>query len=128
MTTFKDGPAQGRHLMLRRGPVFLRVTRDRAGECDALDQLDDSPRPDEQMTVYRLTERPGICHLSTRGKGGKRFGGIFVRANYALCETQPDDSIMRDNALWASWCNAQMLPPELDELRLLLEANGLGQH
>lgn len=45
MTTFTDGPAAETVLELRRAPKFLRVVRDADGTVDALDQLNDTPKP-----------------------------------------------------------------------------------
>lgn len=48
MTRFTDGPAQGLVLMLRRAARFLRVVHD-GKKFDALDQLNDRPRPEERI-------------------------------------------------------------------------------
>lgn len=48
MTTFIDGPAKGQTLMLRRNPVYLIVTEEN-GKFDALDQLEDAPKPTEKQ-------------------------------------------------------------------------------
>ena len=71
MTRFLDGPAAGNALMLRRAPLFLRVTIDAAGgKVDALDQLDDDPQDGETVHVYR--QLPGtrsmVCAHSTCGR------------------------------------------------------------
>lgn len=39
MITFRDGPAAGQVLQLRRVPVLLRVVCSSRGNWDALDQL-----------------------------------------------------------------------------------------
>lgn len=117
MTKFQDGPAAGQLLELRRAPTFLRVVRDPTyasaackrgrSEWDALDQLDDAPRPGEVLLAYRKVGDEGSMHLlGTRN--GRRFGRWIVRATYRLCEAQPDDSVMRDTGRWRAWCQEQM--------------------
>lgn len=89
MTTFQDGPAQGKTLMLRRCPFFLRVVTKR-GEIDALDQIGDTPSPAESIHVY--LRQPGAAmnaiHLNTGRKPG---GGWFARADYKLSPVQPPE-------------------------------------
>lgn len=65
MTTFKDGPAEGRTLLLRRAPTLLRVVQE-DGEFDALDQLNDEPGPRESIYCYFLVENRGSVHLCGR--------------------------------------------------------------
>lgn len=100
MTTFADGPAQGKTLMLKRAPYFLRVVVDEAGKVDALDQPEDSPRPGETCYVY--TCRGVLGSTSVRKTGGR--GGIYPIADYMLSKTQPDAITMRQNARWVEWC------------------------
>lgn len=106
MTTFKDGPAQGQRLMLRRAPIFLRVTSFTV--WDALDQPEDTPEPSENLFAYVLAGEPGHCHISTRGKDGRRGGGFYPIAEYRYVEQQPDDATMRDNAAWRKWCESHI--------------------
>lgn len=105
MTTFIDGPAGGKTLMLKRAPLFLRVTK-KHDEIDALDQLDDTPRRDEEIFVY--VRQPGAMlkaiHLNTGSKPG---GGWFSRASYKLSELQPLEMEMRTNEAWRVWCEDQ---------------------
>jgi hypothetical protein len=64
VTRFIDGPAAGTVLSLKRSPLFLRAVQDPLdGKWDALDQLDDAPRPGERIVVYRKTEDRGMVHL-----------------------------------------------------------------
>ena len=63
MTTFQDGPAKGKILMLKRAARFLRVVVDGSGTVDALDQLDDQPGADEKIYAYEITARPGMMHI-----------------------------------------------------------------
>jgi hypothetical protein len=107
MTTFSNGPAAGQVLNLRRAPLFLRLVQDLAGAWDALDQLHDTPRPDETIVVYRLVSNDGPIHLNMRGRQGRRCGGTFQRATYAVVEEQPDDATLRTTASWRQWAQGQ---------------------
>lgn len=99
MTTFLDGPAKGQTLMLKRGPYFLRVVTD-GKKWDALDQLDDTAVPGEQIFVYVMEGIPSRMHLNARG--GR--GGFFVSATYKLAPNQPKDGEVRKIDDWAVWC------------------------
>lgn len=105
MTKFLDGPAKGKTLMLKRAPVFLRVTNI-GDRWDALDQLNDSPLPEEVVHAYRAASEVGAVHVN-RG-GGK--GGFYTVADYELCPSQPSQDQMRNLGQWADWCAAQPIP------------------
>ena len=119
MIDFQDGPAQGQggKLLIRRAPLHLRVVRSASGEWDALDQLDDTPRPDEQVFAYRLVEAGSAVHLSMRDKRGRRTGGWFVAATYAHVVEQPAEDVMRDTAKWRDWCLARQREQNSEGLR-----------
>lgn len=109
MTTFNNGPARGIVLKLCRAPFFLRVCigpllddTDNRPKIDALDQLGDVPRAYETLFVYRLTAKPGHCHI--RASHGQ--GGFFPLADYTLVQPQPSDGEMRDRKAWEKWCEA----------------------
>jgi hypothetical protein len=102
VTRFEDGPAKGTILQLHRAPFFLRVTES-GGKFDALDQLEDTPRPDEKLHAYKAHGERGMCHI--RASGGR--SGFYAIATYKLVEPQPTDAQMRDNAAWSEWCHAQ---------------------
>lgn len=107
VTEFADGPAAGVVLMLRRAPLYLRVTFDRRARMDpwdALDALDDVPKPGEDLIAYR---RVGL-----RGSVFVRPGGRFALARYAAVDPQPDDRTMRAVDPWRAWCQAQAAGPE----------------
>ncbi len=107
MTKFLDGPAGGQTLLLQRAPVFLRVVRERdTGGWDALDKLEDHPRPSEDVFVYRRTANPGVCHLNF----GRCRGGFYAVAEYVLHSEQPDDVTLRDTPRWRAWTTAQLHP------------------
>lgn len=108
MSNFLDGPAKGVELTLGRSPLFLRVVRSKEGIWDALDQLDDKPERDEDVFVYRcITSTPTVAHIDGRDpKTGRRFGKWISIADYILNEEQPNDQTIRDNELWAIWCES----------------------
>jgi hypothetical protein len=107
VTRFEDGPAQNTALSLRRAPYYLRVVM-KDGKFDALDQLEDTPAADEQITVYFLKSNDGFVHVDGRDpKTGKRFGRTETMATYKLCPVQPDDATVRSTMLWQAWCQEQ---------------------
>lgn len=108
MITFKQGPADGKSLNLQRVPIYLRVVVDDAGAIDALDQIDDSPRPSETVYAYKLLEHRGTAHIDGRDpKTGKRYGKWIQIASYQLCEDQPTPEESRDTTAWQSWVMTQ---------------------
>lgn len=107
MTIFRLGPADGSRLSLSRAPYFLRIVEDAHGKIDALDQLDDEPFDGDKISVYVLHCNRGGAFVDGRDKTGKRFGRFEVMADYVLYCNQPQDSEIRDNAKWQSWCHAQ---------------------
>lgn len=113
MTTFTDGPAAGKTLLIKRSPYFLRVVDD-GTKLDALDQVDDSPKPSETCYAYRCAKVSGAVHLNI--KGGR--GGFFPRAEYAFIPEQPPQAVMRSRAEWSEWCHAHA-PTEEEKQKLL---------
>jgi hypothetical protein len=111
MVTFRDGPAAGVILDLRRAPQLLRVVQSPAG-WDALDALDDSPQEDERITVYRLdVSTLGRYHLLIRGRG-RRGSGWRMRADYWVLAQQPPDSDVRTTEAWREWAYSHAETPE----------------
>ena len=109
MTTFLDGPAQGKTLMLRRAPYFLRVTHGPRG-LDALDQIGDEPTSKETVTVY--VRQPGAVEKGVHLNCGKNGGsGWYCVASYKHSENQPTDAEMRGNTRWRAWCQANAPTP-----------------
>lgn len=102
MTTFLDGPAAGQTLMLRRAPMFLRVTAAH-GAFDALDQLEDKPRPEEYVYVYKITGNPGRVHIN-RGKQGS---GWYTMAEYKIVPVQPGQDVLKHADNWHNWVMSQ---------------------
>lgn len=106
MTKFLDGPAAGKTLMLKNSPVLLRVT-EANGNFDALDRHTDEPRFDEVLTLYRLKEHTGNCHLRFGGNK-KHMSGFYPVSTYELHPEQPPEEVMRDPKLWAEWHDHHM--------------------
>lgn len=103
MTTFIDGPAQGKTLMLHRAVKFLRVT-EKSGAFDALDQPEDTPLPEEKLYAYEMHQNSGHCHIN---RGGGR-GGFYPIVSYKFVPIQPSDAEMRDGESWRKWCESQV--------------------
>lgn len=123
MIRFHDGPADGATLDLKRCPVLLRATFEQtlcgADGFDALDQVDDEPRPDEQIAVYLLRARPTTAHvLYSKPRGGRR-GAWLLTADYDYYGVQADDAVLRDNERWRAWCReqAEVLGDHVREVR-----------
>lgn len=108
MTRFEDGPAAGKVLTLKRCPVFLRVVIDAAGGVDALDQLDDAPRPGEAVYVYHRQGAQGCCHIDSRDGQGRRRGEWFATGDYRLHPCQPPAAVLGDTAAWRAWATAEL--------------------
>lgn len=84
---------------------MLRVVRSRNGAWDGLDQLEDEPKPSEQIFVYRACTKPHAFHLCCRGKG-KSNSGWYQSCDYRLLPDQPADEHVRTTAAWSAWCDA----------------------
>jgi hypothetical protein len=107
MIRFTDGPAANQRLMLRRAPLYLRVTFDTIKKkWNAIDQLADTPAAGEAVFAYRRQGEPSVAMIDWTEKGRRR-GGCFSVATYAVVAEQPDDATMRDTKLWREWCYAQ---------------------
>lgn len=106
MTRFKGGPAEGHVLTLQRSPYYLRVVRVHGStKVDALDQLDDTPRHDETVWVYRLIARHGTAFIDKRDAQGRRTGHRAEMATYELLDPQPQGQHLRDIEAWQAWTN-----------------------
>jgi hypothetical protein len=106
VTKFREGPAAGVSLELRRAPKYLRVVCSQSTGWDALDQLDDTPKPEEKIYAYLLVEDRGSVFVDGRDKKGKRTGGLYRMAAYAYIESQPPDVVLRSTVQWREWCYA----------------------
>lgn len=119
---FRNGPASGTILHLQRTPVLIRAVQDQSGTWDALDQLDDTAKPDEKIVVYVLFRQPTAA-LVDGVRGGKRCGWRMSIAEYVVVAEQPDDATMRDNGKWREWCRTQPMP-EWAKNAVMPEAKG----
>lgn len=113
MSTFLDGPARGRNLTLRRAPIFLRVVFAPGGAVDALDQLDDEPREDEAIVVYRRVSTPTVMFIDTWQADGTLTGRRYESADYRLVPTD-DNETVRDRDAWRAWCRAHAPAGSID--------------
>jgi hypothetical protein len=106
MSTFFGGRAEGVNLSLRRSPWLLRVVEDSKGQFDALDQLDDAPKPHEKIYVYKRVSEVMEGFIDGVDSRGRRTGSSFSSATYKYLgdDMQPDDGVMRDAARWQEWC------------------------
>ena len=102
MTIFNGGPANGRVLMLKRSPLYLRVTQD-GRSFDALDQLDDAPKPGEKVFAYARVGAFGMMHVNSR----KSCGGFFTFASYSFIEAQPIADALVEQEKWRQWCQSK---------------------
>lgn len=112
MTRFLDGPAAGKSLSLKRAPIYLRAVQDPAGKWDALDQLEDEPKKDERIVIYRLKAEPGWCHIYKRGPGS----GFYATGEYEVVEPQPGQEDVRETDRWRDWTSRQPVPEWLKAL------------
>lgn len=100
MVEFQGGPANGKAIMLRRAPYFLRVvTGPRGGKLDALDRWADEPANEELVYVYRRIGKATGMWV--------RPGGRFAMAKYEFFEPQPDASALRETNAWRAWAIEQ---------------------
>jgi hypothetical protein len=104
--TFLDGPAKGVELALRRVPKYLRVVRSCRGKWDALDQLDDEPRPREQIFVY--VRRDDLPQSKMFVRASKRsLSGVWFTCSYTFLQEQPEDFNVRTTWMWQQWASRQ---------------------
>jgi len=100
-----DFPTFRGPIMLERAPKFLRFICAgllSSGKWDALDQLDDVPKPDEQVFAARL-HREGTVHIDRVVKR-KKVGEWIKTADYRMIDDGPPEAVLRDNDAWRAWC------------------------
>lgn len=103
MSTFVQGPAHDKELVLHRAPIYLRVVVGAGGKIDALDLLEDEPERDEVVHVYRRRGTANVMFAcSRRGRGGGRY-------EYGVYEwlSGVDGEPLRETAAWRAWVDAQ---------------------
>jgi hypothetical protein len=111
MTSFQDGPAEGKVLLLKRAPHWLRVVIGAAGEVDALDQLTDTPDPTEKVYAYVMVSGPTRSHVNM----GRRGCNFYQGGHYRLCEEQPEEWRLRDTDRWRAWVSDQLGRPVAED-------------
>lgn len=105
MIEILDGPAAGRTFAVRRAPLLVRLVQERAllgdGGWDVLDQIDDYPKLDENVHVYR--REPSTWGIVCIRPGGRYEMGKYrhVWLPHGLRET------LRQNETWRSWATGQ---------------------
>jgi hypothetical protein len=106
VTSFIDGPAQGKTLMLLRAPHFLRAVKAPDTQWDALDQLHDVPAANETIVAYEMVGEPTFVHIRRdRRHGGS---GCFRGGRYRVVADQPPDEVLRSTTRWREWCVARV--------------------
>lgn len=108
MSAFLDGPARDMKLSLHRAPKYIRVTQDKSGKIDALDLLEDTPRDDERIYVYRATTGISVIFVDGWHKG-KRWGDRYEDRDYRLLPLVNGEDF-RDNTTWQEWANSDPFP------------------
>lgn len=113
--TFAGGPADGRECWLQRAPLFLRIVVDRRAELkrngkppaaaiDALDLLDDEPRPHEDVYVYRCAWSTPPAHICMRGRGCH----TSVSAAYHYVDDVDAQELgLGDTETWREWAERE---------------------
>lgn len=86
--------------MLRRAPKLLRVVVSPHGKLDALDQLEDEPRPREKVFVYERVGEPSWVHIKMSPRSSS---GYYAQVTYRFIDEQPSDGAIRDTRSWRGW-------------------------
>lgn len=91
-------------LELARRPKYLRFVLQGTDwtTLDALDQLEDEPRPGEHVIAAVWTKATVLHIHGTRN--GRRFGEWRQVVTYEPAPDQPPPDVLRDGARWRSWC------------------------
>ena len=107
MLILLDGPAQGEYDTFR-APTLLRAVVGQRGRKDVLNEVMDTPRPRETVSVYhRVKIDQSGTWMCVRGKGG----GCYLERR-AWYEHLPDvdGDLLRDADEWRAWCRARFDP------------------
>ncbi len=105
-------------LLLQRIPKFLRFTASQnepqdgfhETKWDALDQLDDQPKPDETIIVGVLSNQSRVHIDRVDKKTRRRIGEWINMVEYHVHPTPPPEDVLRDTAKWQAWCLEQAEP------------------
>lgn len=104
MIRLVDGPAEGGYAV-KRAPLFLRAVVHRGTNAkDVLDQLADTPAPDELVSVYRRAGEAGAAIVC--GRGPRAVSGTFATGEYHHMP-EVDGEALRDNTAWQAWATEQ---------------------
>lgn len=107
MLVLIDGHCKGTY-MVRRAPLFLRAVKSMLltgqGECDILDQLEDTPEVNERVFVYQRQGEAGWVHLKM---GKRQQSGFYALGQYKYLP-EVDGEKLRDNEKWRAWVAEQM--------------------
>ena len=107
MIRFTDGPAEDYCLKLQSAPLLLRVVRSADGTLAALNLPQDLPEPDDEVFAYVRKGSAFVGHVDVSERG-KRRSVPFLNATYQLLKYSPDESLMRQNDLWQSFCDGYL--------------------
>jgi hypothetical protein len=94
----------GSPLMVKRAPLYLRFVRrgDDSRTLDCLDQLDDEPKPAEEVIAAERVSSSAV-HYKFAGRD-KHKSGWYLWVQYAKLPDQPPPEVLRDTASWRQWC------------------------
>lgn len=99
MITLIGGPVAGTY-MVKRAPVYLRAVVGAAGQGkDVLNELDDSPGPDEKVFVYKLEGEALPVHLLM---SPRRLSGFYMMGKYNYLP-DVDGELLRETDAWRRW-------------------------
>lgn len=106
IVSLRHGTTRG-SLHLQRAPLFLRFVMRGTdwSTLNALDQLDDAPKPGE--TVYAAVKVDSAGMHVDRVVNRRRVGEWYQTATYELVPDQPDQEILQDATEWKAWATAQ---------------------
>ena len=85
--------------MVKRAPEFLRAVRDKMGETDVLDQIDDTPKKSEKIYVYKREGGFTTVHIYMSPRASS---GFYAMAKYRYLP-DVDGEQFRDNCVWQKW-------------------------
>ncbi len=108
MISLQGGLAEGAYAV-KRAPLYLRgVLNTLTGEKDVLDQRDDVPGDNEEVSVYKLQGEAGVVHLNA----GK-LKGFYATGTYNHVEDVRGVDI-RDTMDWRQWVVDQLPEVAID--------------
>ncbi len=109
MCKLLDGPGRGTTFCVSRCPVFLRVVKSHRGIWDVLNELEDEPKPEEEIFPYQRVTQPYGAFID--GTGQHFYMGM---ADYQFINELVPDSTLRDTVLWQGWCKERIKARKLE--------------